>query len=222
MMQGKLIVLEGNDGSGKSTQYRLLRERLEAEGAPFRSVTFPRYDQESSVLIRMYLSGAFGSHPGDVNAYAASVFYAVDRYAAFRTDWGDYYKAGGVILSDRYTTSNACHQGAKVPRQKLQSFLDWLYDFEFRIMELPRPDLVLYLDVDVEASQRLMRQREAALGEKGDIHETDLAYLRACQETGRYAAAHYGWERICCMDGERLRSVEEIHEEIYQKVKEAL
>ena len=222
MMQGKLIVMEGIDGSGKSTQYKKLCARLEAEGTQFRKVTFPRYDKESSALIRAYLGGEFGQKPGDVNAFAASTFYAVDRFASFRTDWGAYYQQGGLVLCDRYTTSNACHQGSKLPANERQSYLDWLYDFEFGKIGLPAPDLVIYLDVDIEVSRRQMEHRQSETNTSADIHEKDFAYLAACLEAGRYAADHYGWKRIRCMAGDTMRSVDEIHEEIYAAVKAAL
>ena len=141
-MKGTLIVLEGIDGSGKSTQYRRLCQHMTALGKPFHSVVFPRYDQDSSALVRLYLSGAFGTKPDDVNAYAASAFYAVDRFASYRLDWKPAYEAGGLILADRYTTSNACHQGSKLPDSELPAYFDWLYDFEYHRLELPRPDLV--------------------------------------------------------------------------------
>lgn len=222
MMQGKLIIMEGIDGSGKSTQYKKLCEHLAADGTEFKNVVFPRYSEESSALIRAYLGGQFGDKPGDVNAYAASTFFAVDRFASFKTDWGAYYKQGGLILCDRYTTSNACHQGSKVPPEERQSFLNWLYDFEFRLMELPKPDLVIYLDVDLEASRRQMEHRQSETNTAADIHEKDFAYLSACLEAGRYAADHYGWQRIRCVQNGAMRSVEEIHEEIYAAVKNAI
>lgn len=222
MMQGKLIIMEGIDGSGKSTQYKKLCEHLAADGTEFKNVVFPRYSEESSALIRAYLGGQFGDKPGDVNAYAASTFFAVDRFASFKTDWGAYYKQGGLILCDRYTTSNACHQGSKVPPEERQNFLNWLYDFEFRLMELPKPDLVIYLDVDLEASRRQMEHRQSETNTAADIHEKDFAYLSACLEAGRYAADHYGWQRIRCVQDGAMRSVEEIHEEIYAAVKNTI
>ncbi len=219
MMQARLIVLEGIDGSGKSTQFQLLWQSLEREGRSLRRIVFPRYDQESSALVRLYLGGAFGTRPGDVNAYAASTFYAVDRYAAFKSDWGADYRAGKLILSDRYTTSNACHQGAKLTGQARRDYLDWLYDFEFRLLELPRPDLVLYLDVSLEAALRQIAGRQARTGERGDIHETDRDYLAACLEAGRFAAGHYGWQRIPCLDpAGRMRPPEDIHKDIRGRV----
>lgn len=218
MMQGKLIVLEGIDGSGKSTQYRKLCERLSQEGKSFRALTFPRYQEESSALIRQYLSGAFGSKPGDVNAYAASTFYAVDRFASYKTDWQSAYEQGDLILCDRYTTSNACHQGSKLRAEERQHYFDWLYDFEFRLLGLPKPDLVLYLDVDIDVSRRQMELRQRSTGTQADIHERDFAYLAACLEAGRAACAHYGWHRIACVRGASMRPIEEIHEEICQLV----
>lgn len=215
MMQGKLIVMEGIDGSGKSTQYRRLCQRLSDQGRAYRQAVFPRYDQDSSALIRAYLGGQFGDRPEDVNAYAASTFFAVDRFAAYKTDWGAYYDQGGLVLCDRYTTSNACHQGSKLPPAERQAFLDWLYDFEFRLMGLPRPALVLYLDIDVDTACRQMARRQSATNTQADIHERDLDYLTRCLEMGRYAAAHYGWTRIPCTRQGQLRSVEEIHQEIY-------
>lgn len=221
-MQGKLIVLEGIDGCGKSTQYEKICRRLEDENVAFRRITFPRYDKESSALIRMYLGGEFGTDPSDVSAYAASTFYAVDRYASYKTDWRDYYLSGGMLMSDRYTTSNAVHQGAKIQGAKLNIFLDWLYDFEFRLMELPKPDLVIYLDIDIETSLLNMRLRQDATHTKGDIHETDVEYLKKCLKAGSYAADHYGWRRIDCIENGKMRGIDDIHESIYNAVKSAI
>ena len=218
MMQGRLIVLEGIDGSGKSTQYRLLTEHLEREGRAFRTVKFPRYDKESSALIRAYLAGEYGADPGDVNPYAASSFYAVDRFASFRTDWGAYYQSGGLVLCDRWTTSNACHQGSKLPPEERERFLDWLAEFEYGLLGLPAPDRVIYLDTYLEISQRQL----AARGTQADIHERDRDYLAACLEAGRFAAAHYGWTRIKSVRGGAMRPPEEIHAEIYQSVLDLL
>ena len=216
---GKLIVIEGTDGSGKSTQFRLMAERLEKENHPFRRLVFPRYSEESSALIRMYLGGAFGSKPGDVNAYAASAFYAVDRYASYKQDWGNWYEEGGLILSDRYTTSNAVHQASKVSEEERAEFLRWLYEFEYDRLALPRPDLVIYLDVPTDCTEKLLRHREADTNTKADIHEQDMAYLATCRRSGRAAAEYYGWTVINCVDGCcTMRSIEDIHEEIYRHV----
>lgn len=221
-IMGKLIVFEGTDGSGKATQARRLAQRLEAEGVPFRTLEFPQYDKESSSLIRMYLRGDFGKNPEDVNAYAASAFFAVDRYASYRLVWKDWYERGGLVLSDRYTTSNAVHQASKEPKEKREAFLAWLYDLEYGKLGLPKPDLVLYLDVPLEYSERMMRHREEDTGTTADIHERDHAYLRTCREMGAAAADYYGWTRISCVKNGKMRGVEDIHEEIFRQVKKCL
>ena len=213
---GKLIVIEGTDGSGKSTQFRLLTQAVEEMGVEFRKLVFPQYQEESSALIRMYLAGQFGDKPGDVNAYAASAFYAVDRYASYRKVWGKWYEEGGLVLSDRYTTSNAVHQASKEPPERRGEFLKWLYEFEYDKLGLPRPDLTIYLDVPTEYTERLMRSREAATGTTADIHEQDLGYLATCREMGRAAAEFYGWTVIDCVRDGAMRSIADIHEEIYR------
>ena len=219
---GKLIVIEGTDGSGKSTQFRLLSERLEKEAVCFKHLVFPRYSQESSALIRMYLGGEFGTKPEDVNAYAASTFFAVDRYASYKMDWGQWYASGGLVLSDRYTTSNAVHQTVKVPREERMTFLHWLYDLEFDKLQLPKPDLVLYLDIPTDFTEKLLRRREQDTHTQADIHEQDTAYLAACREVGRQAAEFYHWQVISCVKDGAMRTIEDIHEEIYQCVKKCL
>ena len=219
---GKLIVIEGTDGSGKSTQFRMLSQHLDQDTIEFKHLVFPRYKEESSALIRMYLGGQFGSKPSDVNAYAASSFYAVDRYASYKMDWGQWYENGGLVLSDRYTTSNAVHQASKEPAEKREEYLHWLYDFEYAKLGLPKPDLVIYLDVPTDFTQKLLRQREAATNTSADIHEQDMAYLATCRETGRAAAAYYGWTVISCVRDGEMRSIEDIHNEIYRHVKSCL
>ncbi len=219
---GKLIVIEGTDGSGKSTQFRLLSQHLEQDSVPFKHLVFPRYDQDSSALIRMYLGGQFGTRPSDVNAYAASSFYAVDRFASYKMDWGQWYAQGGLVLSDRYTTSNAVHQASKEPEEKRSDFLKWLYDFEYDKLGLPRPDLVLYLDVPTDFTEKLLRHREQDTNTKADIHEKDMAYLATCRETGRQAAAYYGWTVIECVKAGAMRSMEDIHNEIYAHVRRCM
>ena len=219
---GKLIVIEGTDGSGKSTQFRLLTQRVEEEGREFRKLVFPQYAEESSALIRMYLGGQFGDKPSDVNAYAASAFYAVDRYASYKKVWGEWYENGGLVLSDRYTTSNAVHQASKEPEETRGEFLQWLYEFEYDKLGLPRPDLTIYLDVPTEYTEKLMRTREAATGTSADIHEQDLSYLATCRKMGKTAAEFYSWTVIDCVREGKMRSIEDIHEEIYSHVKACL
>lgn len=215
---GKLIVIEGTDGSGKSTQFRLLTDRLESEQMKFQKLVFPQYSEPSSALIRMYLGGEFGKSPSDVNAYAASAFYSVDRYASYRKVWGKWYEEGGLVVSDRYTTSNAVHQASKEPEDKREDFLNWLYDFEYDKLGLPRPDLVIYLDVPTDFTEKMLRHRESETNTHADIHEQDMQYLATCRRMGRAAAEHYGWTVIRCVRDGAMRSMEDIHEEIYRHV----
>ena len=212
---GKLIVIEGTDGSGKSTQFRLLTARLEAENHKFQKLVFPQYAEPSSALIRMYLGGEFGSNPNDVNAYMASTFFAVDRCASYLKDWRDYYENGGILVLDRYTTSNAVHQASKMEAGEREKFIKWLFHFEYELLGLPAPDAVFLLDMPIEQSAKLMQNRE---GKTCDIHELDLAYLQECRDTASLVAKLYGWEKIPCTENGELRTVEAIHEELYQRV----
>ncbi|MBO5646028.1 MAG: thymidylate kinase [Clostridia bacterium] len=220
-MKGKLVVLEGVDASGKTTQYELLKSRLAADGVAVCPITFPCYESPSSAPVRMYLDGQFGTRPEDVNAYAASALYAVDRFASYKTDWGKAYEEGGFILAARYTTSNAVHQAAKLPEGEREAYLSWLYEFEFEKMGLPKPDLVLFLDVPPEISLKLLAARRDVTGQR-DIHEEDPGYLTRCYTAAVTAAEHYGWARIHCTEGEELRSVEDISDELYARIRALL
>ncbi len=222
MSKGKLIVLEGLDGSGKGTQAKLLAKHLTVTDHLVREITFPDYDSDSSALVKMYLAGQFGDKPDDVNAYAASSFYAVDRYAGYKSDWGKFYEEGGILIADRYTTSNAVHQAGKLPDGEREKYLDWLFGFEYGLLGLPEPSLVFYLDVPTELTEKMMREREQATNTKADIHEQDEAYLRACRENAKKVAERCSWQRIGCSKDGAMRTVEDIHEEIYRRVTELL
>ena len=215
---GKLIVIEGTDGSGKSTQFSLLTRHLQDMGREFMQLEFPQYSEPSSALIKMYLGGEFGSKPSDVNAYAASAFYAVDRYASYKKVWGAWYEDGGLVVSGRYTTSNAVHQASKEPEETRGDFLKWLYEFEYDRLGLPCPDLVIYLDVPTDYTEKMLRKREADTHTSADIHEQDMQYLATCRRTGREAAAFYGWTVIDCVRDGAMRTIEDIHEEICRLV----
>ena len=219
MPKGKVIVLEGIDGSGKSAQYRRLCKRMENDGIDYNNIVFPRYDQDSSMLIRMYLGGEFGSHPADVNAYTASTFYAVDRFASYRQDWGEEYNKGGIFLADRYTTSNAVHQGSKLSAEEQPEFFKWLSDLEYVKMGLPKPDLVIYLEVDIPTSLKRMQHRQEDTNTKADIHEKDIEYLRSCLNTAERAADYFGWKRIPFLKDGVEREVDEKNAEIYELIR---
>ena len=212
---GKLIVFEGIDGSGKSTQIDLLCDRLANEGRDFMRLRFPRYDKPSSALLKMYLNGEFGNDPDAVNAYASSSFFAVDRFASYKQDWSGYYEEGGLILTDRYTTSNALHQGAKLPTEDREQFFKWLYNYEFSLLGLPAPDFVMFLEIEAAKSATRLQGRQAKTSTEGDIHEKDISYLEQCAVCGAQAAALYNWQRIECYDEGRERGVDELHQEIY-------
>ena len=215
---GKLIVIEGLDGSGKGTQAELLTERLRQQGEAVRKVSFPDYASDSSALVKMYLSGQFGTDPADVNAYAASTFYAVDRFASFKRDWGKFYAEGGIIVADRYTTSNAVHQCSKLPREQWDGFLAWLFDFEYRLLGIPTPDAVIYLNVDPAVSQRLMTGRYRGDESKKDIHEGNLSYLQRSREAAEYCSRKLGWREIACCENGEMRSISAIGEEIFRQL----
>lgn len=219
---GKLIVFEGTDGSGKATQSKLLYERLLREGTDCRKLDFPRYGEPSCAAVELYLHGALGGKPEDVNAYAASTFFSVDRYCSYKQDWGGFYERGGVLIADRYTTSNAVHQASKLPKAERAAFLDWLFGFEYDLLGLPKPTEVFYLDVPTELTERMMREREAASHTSADIHERDENYLRACRETGEQLVGEYGWRRVDCSRRGEMRSIEDIHEELYAMVRAIL
>lgn len=213
-MSGRLIVFEGTDGSGKATQAKLLCSWLEGRQIPYREIDFPRYGNPFAEPARLYLEGALGCHPGDVGAYAASVLYAVDRYASYKQDWGAFYEGGGLVIADRYTTSNAVHQASKLPEGERAEYLRWLFDLEYGRLGLPRPDLVLYLDMPVEISEQMLRSREKAAGTHADIHERDEEYLRHCREAAGRIAKDCGWAVINCARNGAPRTIEEIHGEV--------
>ena len=215
-------MIEGLDGSGKATQAKRLAEALAAEGRKVRQITFPDYASDSSALVKMYLGGRFGTHPDDVNAYAASAFYSVDRFASYKTDWGAFYRGGGVVVADRYTTSNAVHQCSKLPPDQWEAFLAWLFDFEYTKIGIPSPDQVVYLEVDPAVSQRLMTGRYQGDEARKDIHEQDFEYLARSQRAAAWCAAHLGWARVACCQGAEMRPIGAIHADVLKAVKEKL
>ena len=220
MMKGKLIIIEGGDGSGKATQTRLLVEGLRKNGKSVKAVSFPDYDSESSALVKMYLRGDFGKDADAVNPYAASAFYAVDRFASYQMHWKQFLQEGRIVIADRYTTSNMLYQMIKIETQmEKETYLNWLEDFEFNKMGLPRPDCVILLDVPLEVTEQLMAQRVGKTGgQTGDIHERDESFLRRCHEAYDMLANKCNWYRIDCTLQQKMRSAEDIHKDVYQQV----
>ena len=214
----KLIVIEGLDASGKGTQTEILASRLVSEGKTVCKISLPNYDDASSALVKMYLAGQFGSSPSDVNAYAASTFYAVDRYASFKKYWGAESENCDFIVANRYTTSNCCHQMTKLDREEWDDYISWLYDFEYKKLSIPEPDLVIFLDMPVEVSQKLLLKRYEGDPGKKDLHESDVDYLFKCRDAAIYSAKKLSWNVICCAEGSEPRSVEAISADIFSIV----
>lgn len=216
---GRLVVVDGLDGSGKSTQLARLDAYFQTSGIPYKQISFPDYENSSSALVKLYLDGKLGTNVSDVNAYAASSFYAVDRYASFKQFWQREYERGDVILAARYVTSNAIHQMSKLPREEWDAYLAWLAEYEYDRLGLPRPDSVIFLDMPPEVAASLVLSRYGGDAAKKDIHERDARYLAACRPAALYAAEKWGWHVISCAAGDAPRPMEEITEEILQTVK---
>lgn len=224
-MKGKLIIIEsGSDASGKATQTRKLVDRLSQENNNIRKVEYPNYGSETSALVKMYLRGDFGDKPSDIDPYISSTFFAADRYASYKTQWEEFYTKGGIILADRYTTSNMVHQASKMDKEDRDKYLEWLTDFEFNMYKIPKPDCVIFLDVPIEFSKKLMENRKNKFtGEyKKDIHESDIDYLEQSYNNSLYIADKYNWKKINCIKDNELRSMDSIHEEIYKVVRDTI
>ena len=216
---GKFIVVDGLDGSGKNTQTELLAEELEKAGRTVKRLSFPRYGTAGAKPLETYLAGGIGGKPEDTGAVPASVLFAVDRYLSYRTEWAeDYKKPETVILADRYTSANAVHQLSKLPKEEWDSFLSWLWDFEFGQMGIPMPDQVIYLDVPPGISLALVEKRHRESGRTVDIHESDRDYMLRCYEAALYASGRLGWTRVSCAPDGVMRGIDEIHREIMEKL----
>ncbi len=222
---GKLFVIDGTDGSGKQTQLQLLKESFDKENINYKSISFPNYDSRSSSLVEMYLSGEFGENAKDVSPYVASTFYAADRYATFKTQLEKYYNEGGIILADRYTTASMIHQTGKIKdKEERRKFLDWLMDLEFNIYKIPKPDKVFFLNMPPEKSLELIKNRENKFSHtmNKDIHEKDVNHMIDSYNAACELPKIYGWTEIKCVKDNKIRTIEDIHEEIFSIVKEEL
>ncbi len=219
---GIFIDLEGLDGSGKTTQTELICKRLKEDGIDYRQIKLPDYESDSSILVRKYLAGDFGKNAGDVNAYAASVLYAADSFASYTEKWGEDYRSGKLIFADRYTPANALYQMTKLDKADWDPFLEWLFDFEYEKIGIPAPDKVIFLDMPVEVSQRLMTSRYNGDESKKDVHEANVEFLNACREAALYAADKYGWSVVeCAQNGEPL-PIDVINDKVYKILLDAL
>ena len=219
---GKLFVIDGTDGSGKQTQFQKLQERLDKEGIEYKTVSFPNYDSPSSSLVKMYLSGKFGENAKDVSPYIASTFYAADRYATYKKDLEEYYNNGGLILADRYTTANMVHQAGKISDEKeREKFLNWLWDFEFNLYGLPVPTEAFFLNMPPEYAFKLIENRKNKFTheDKKDIHERDKNHIIDSYNAACSLVDKYNWYEVKCVKEDKLRTIEDIHEEIYKEIK---
>lgn len=222
---GKIFVIDGTDGSGKQTQLAKLKERLDKEGIEYRTVSFPNYDSPSSSLVKMYLGGEFGTDPKKISPYIASTFYAADRYATFKKDYEEYYNNGGIILADRYTTANMVHQAGKIEDDaEREKFLNWLWDFEFHLYGLPVPTEVFFLNMPTEYAVKLIENRKNKITHesKKDIHERDKDHLQDAYREACKLVKKYDWYEVKCVKDEKIRSIDEIHEEIFDELKKHL
>lgn len=220
--KGKVIVVEGCDGSGKATQTQKLYDRLISEGYKVRKVEYPNYESDSSALVKMYLKGCFGTKPEDVNPYVASTFYAVDRFASYKMEWQEFYLNGGIIIADRYSTANMIHQASKISNlEEREKFLDWVWEFEFKTFGLPIPDCVVFLDMPPEFSRELMLERANKItGDiDKDIHEKDFEYLMRSYNTSNEISKKYNWLKINCIFNNKVKTIDKIHNEIYESLK---
>lgn len=218
---GKLFVIEGTDGSGKQTQFNLLKEHLTKEGIKYKTVSFPNYDSPSSSLVKMYLSGEFGENAKEISPYVASTFYAADRYATFQKEFKKYYEDGGIILADRYTTANMIHQAGKImDKAERKKYLEWLFDFEFNLYKLPIPTKVFFLNMPTEKAQELIKNRENKFSHNSekDIHERDSKHLLDAYNAACDLAKEYNWNEVKCVKDDKIRTREDIHNEIYSSV----
>ena len=220
---GKFIVIDGLDGSGKGTQTDILVNHLKKEGKKVRTLSFPMYDNDSSFFVKMYLEGKLGKNPSDTNSYASSMFFACDRYISFRTDWiNDYNDKETIIVANRYSSANAVHQLSKLPKEEWDGFLSWLWDFEFTKLGLPKPDLTIYLELTPDLSLSLVDSRSKKTGQKKDIHELDTSYMNNCYEAALYSSLKLGWNKIKCYKEGKIRTIDDISEEIYEIVSKLL
>lgn len=218
----KLIVIDGLDGSGKTTQFELLKTRLNNMSVPCKPISFPEYDKTSSTLVKMYLNGEISKSVDGVNAYAASSFYAADRYISYKLYWEENYKNGDAVLASRYVSSNAIHQMSKLPENQWGEYLEWLEDYEYARLGLPKPDKVLFLDMPVEISSKLISSRYNGDETRRDIHEADMEYLKSCRKTALYAADKCGWQIIKCSCDDAPLSVEVIFESIWNSISDII
>lgn len=225
MNTGKLFVIEGLDGSGKQTQSELITKRLNEEGINALRASYPNYDSPSSALVKMYLNGDFGKDANNIDPKIASTFYAIDRYATYKTKYEEFYNNGGIIICDRYSTSNMLHQGCKITdTNKKEEYLNWLDSLEYDLYKIPRPNKVFFLDINPAVSKKLIENRKNKFTkeEKKDIHESNFKYLLSSYKNASYLKEKYKWININCIKDDKLKSINEINDDLYNYIKKEI
>lgn len=217
-MKNKLIVIEGLDGGGKTTQLELLKSQYHN----CRFITFPNYDSPSGEIVANYLNGKYSEDDGSVSAYTASCFYAVDRYTSYKTDWERDYKAGTPIISARYVSSNAIYQMTKLPKNSWKEYMDWLFDIEYNKFGLPKPNGTIFLDMPVEVSQRLLIKRYEGDKSKMDLHESNFGFMNSCREAAFYVAEKENWRIISCAEHNEPLPIDFIQDKLKKEIEELL
>jgi dTMP kinase len=222
MNKGKVIVIDGLDGCGKSTQFEICAQKLKNQNYKVKPISFPDYTSPSSALVKMYLNGEISQNASDVNSFAASSFYAVDRYVSYKKYWEENYNNGEIILASRYVSSNAIHQMAKLDKSQWDNYLDWLFDYEHNKLALPKADAVIFLDVPTDVSQKLLSNRYEGNESKKDVHESDIEYMKSCRNSAFYAAEKLNWHIINCTENSEMKSIEDISDELMKKITEVI
>lgn len=217
-MDKKLIVIEGLDGGGKTTQLELLKELY----PNYRYITFPNYNSSSGEIVSSYLKGEYGEKDSTVSAYTASCFYAVDRYTSYKTDWEKDYLGGRTVISARYVSSNAIYQMTKLPHEKWDEYMNWLFDMEYTKFGMPKPNATIFLDMPVEVSRKLLLKRYEGDEQKLDLHESDLNFMNECRKAAMYVAEKENWIVVPCSDKGEPLPIMQIHKTIKEKIEGSL
>lgn len=219
---GKIIVIEGTDSSGKETQTKLLYERIKKIYDKTIKISFPNYESPACEPVKMYLAGKFGKDATKINPYPVSTMYAIDRYASFKQNWEKFYRDNYIIITDRYVTSNMIHQASKIEdKNKKEEYLKWLEDLEYEKIQIPKPDEIIFLKMPIEKAKILMEERKNKITgeEKKDIHELNEEYLKKSYDNACSISKKYSWTEIECVEENKIKTVEQINNEIFEKIK---
>ena len=219
--KGKLIVVEGAcDGIGKSTQYQLLKDHLQEDGYEVVSHHFPSYDTVQGRPVEKYLKGDFGK-PSELSPYFVNTLYAVDRAITWKESLEKEYNDGKIILLDRYTTSSIIYQSSVIEDiEERKKFIDYICDYEYSKLGIPEPDSVVFLHAPFDMVTKMRNARKANEGLVNDIHERDIEFMKKVYKNAMFISEYLGWDKIDCVNGNSMDSIENIHQKVYKKVKD--